>query len=84
MTGDISMEYSDAAGTLLLNTDTKQWDTRVGEQLAIGDIYPKLINSHDFVGNLTEDVKAALGLDNDVAVFAGGADNACGALGAGL
>lgn len=39
MTGDISMEYSDAAGTLLLNTDTKQWDTRVGEQLAIGDIY---------------------------------------------
>ena len=84
MTGDISMEYSDAAGTLLLNTDTKQWDTRVGEQLAIGDIYPKLINSHDFVGNLTEDVKAALGLDNDVAVFAGGADNACGALGAGV
>ncbi|NWK85325.1 xylulokinase [Staphylococcus sp. GSSP0090] len=84
MTGDISMEYSDAAGTLLLDPDTKQWDRQVGSQLDIGDIYPKLIHSHDFVGNLTEDVKAALGLENEIAVFAGGADNACGALGAGV
>ncbi|PHK49668.1 xylulokinase [Staphylococcus edaphicus] len=84
MTGDISMEYSDAAGTLLLNPDTKQWDKSVGAELSLGNIYPKLMDSHEYVGNFTEDVKASLELENDVCVFAGGADNACGALGAGV
>ncbi|WP_436854418.1 xylulokinase [Staphylococcus caeli] len=84
LTDDISMEYSDAAGTLLLNTDTKTWDETIGAQLSLGDIYPKLVESHAFVGNFTEEIKQELGLSYDVAVFAGGADNACGALGAGV
>ncbi|SCS38020.1 xylulokinase [Staphylococcus caeli] len=84
LTGDISMEYSDAAGTLLLNPANKTWDKKIGEQLSLGDIYPKLVESHEFVGNFTEEIKQELGLDYDVAVFAGGADNACGALGAGV
>ncbi|GGB75723.1 MULTISPECIES: xylulokinase [Staphylococcus] len=84
LTGNISMEYSDAAGTLLLNPNTNDWDRAVGNQLGLGDIYPPLVQSHSYVGHITEDIKKELNLTEDIAVFAGGADNACGALGSGV
>ena len=84
LTGQIHMEYSDAAGTLLLDPKTNQWNKDIGDKFEIGDIYPPLINSHESVGYLLPSIASELGLNEDVAVFAGGADNACGALGAGI
>ena len=47
-------------------------------------ILPNLVASEDFVGYVTPELARKLGLKEDVAVFAGGGDNACGALGAGV
>ncbi|SUM66175.1 putative sugar kinase [Staphylococcus saprophyticus] len=53
-------------------------------QFRIHDIYPSLVSSGDFIGYVESSLAKSLGLTGEVAVFAGGGDNACGALGAGV
>lgn len=85
MTGTIQTEYSDAAGTLLLDITNKDWSKELCEQLQINpDICPPLVESSDFVGTLTKEFAEQTGLSEQTKVFAGGADNACGAIGAGI
>ena len=84
LTGEIYTEYSDAAATMLLNPQTKAWDKILGEEFGIPDIYPDIIQSHDEAGIFNAALAAELGLDTNIPVFAGGADNACGALGSGV
>lgn len=84
LTGKINMEYSDASSTLLLNPKEKAWSKEIGGRFGLRDIYPDLVASHDFVGYVDTSIANDLGFNNDVAVFAGGGDNACGALGAGV
>ena len=84
LTNRINMEYSDAASTLLLNPKTNLWTKDVGSIFNIPDIYPSLVNSHECVGYVSELLADELGLKHQVAVFAGGGDNACGAIGAGV
>lgn len=85
ITGQIHSEYSDAAGTLLLNVSEKVWSQEICELLTIdSSICPPLVESHDYVGPITEAFANATGLDKSIKVFAGGADNACGAIGAGI
>ncbi|WP_405102353.1 xylulokinase [Oceanobacillus sp. FSL H7-0719] len=85
LTGQLHMEYSDAAGTLLLNVSEKAWSIEICDKLGINPtICPPLVESHEYVGNITEEVANATGLSTTVKVFAGGADNACGAIGAGI
>ncbi|MCE4956026.1 xylulokinase [Macrococcoides caseolyticum] len=84
-TGNFYTEYSDAAGTLLLDIDQKAWSKEMLDQFHIdADILPELHESFGFVGQVREDIKMRFHLHNDVSVYAGGADNACAALGAGL
>ncbi|BCU53391.1 D-xylulose kinase [Staphylococcus auricularis] len=84
LTGELHMEYADASSTLLLDPDTKTWDKSIGEQFGIHDIYPELVSSQQCVGTIKPNVADELGLNNHVAVFAGGGDNAAGAVGAGV
>jgi len=85
MTGQQQMELSDAAGTLLLNIEEEQWNWNIAEHFAIPkDIFPNLVQSMDKIGNLREDLKEQFGFTKDIPIFAGGADNACAALGAGI
>jgi xylulokinase len=85
MTGQIHTEYSDAAGTLLLDVAQKAWSADVCQQVGIDPrICPPLVPSHAFVGNLTGQFAQSTGLAPTTRVFAGGADNACGAIGAGI
>lgn len=85
LTGKLQMEYSDAAGTLLLNIREKEWSTEICEILEIdSSICPPLVNSDEEVGMITADFAAATGLSETTRVFAGGADNACGAIGSGI
>lgn len=85
MTGQIHSEYSDAAGTLLLNVSEKKWSTEICELMGIKPkLCPPLVESHEFVGTITTDFAAKTGLSESVKVFAGGADNACGAIGSGI
>jgi xylulokinase len=85
ITGNIHMEYSDAAGTLLLNVAKREWSTDILDLFNISpDICPPLVESHACVGNISTDFSKSTGLSEATKVFAGGADNACGAIGAGI
>ncbi|MEW9501712.1 xylulokinase [Jeotgalibacillus marinus] len=85
MTGQIVSEYSDAAGTLLLNVSEKEWSQELCAQFGIDPaICPPLIESHDYVGTITTSFANETGLSPSTKVFTGGADNACGAIGSGI
>ena len=85
MTGHIGMDYSDAAGTLLLDINTNEWSKEICDKLGINSsICPPLVESSNYVGNITKEFAEKTGLSESVKVFAGGADNACGAIGAGI
>ncbi|MEK3888122.1 xylulokinase [Bacillus sp. FSL K6-3431] len=85
LTGLIHSEYSDAAGTLLLDVGEKKWSKEICELLNIDlDLCPPLIASHEQTGAITNEVAMNTGLNESVKVFAGGADNACGAIGSGI
>ncbi len=85
MTGMIQTDYSDAAGTLLLDVMKKEWNTEACNQFGISTtICPPLVDSHTLVGSLLPKVANEIGLSPSTKVFAGGADNACGAIGAGI
>ncbi|MFB1082292.1 xylulokinase [Jeotgalibacillus sp. JSM ZJ347] len=85
MTGEMAMDLSDAAGTLLLNVEKGEWSSEVLKAFKIEESRcPKLLFSTDQTGELLPDVISETGLNASVKVFAGGADNACGAIGAGV
>jgi len=85
LTGCIHTEYSDAAGTLLLDISNKEWSTEFCQLFGIDtSLCPPLVESHALVGTVTASIAERTGLSPACKVFAGGADNACGAIGAGI
>ncbi|WP_077620719.1 xylulokinase [Bacillus sinesaloumensis] len=85
ITGAVHMEYSDAAGTLMLNVANREWSAEVLEAFSlVPEFCPPLVESHEFVGTITPEFAEVTGLSEATKVFAGGADNACGAIGSGI
>ncbi|GAF64740.1 putative sugar kinase [Bacillus sp. TS-2] len=85
LTGQLQCEYSDAAGTLLLNVRDKSWSKEIADAVEVSlSLCPPLVESGDCVGNILPEMAELTGLATETKVFAGGADNACGALGAGI
>lgn len=85
LTGKIHMDYSDAAGTLLLDINEKKWSQEICDLLGIGiHLCPPLTESGAEIGTITPEIAEKTGLSPSTRVFAGGADNACGAIGAGI
>jgi len=85
LTGVIDMEYSDAAGTLLFDVSKYEWSKEICETFNLPkSICPPVIESIGLSGTLLPEMATQTGLNLDMKVFAGGADNACGALGAGI
>lgn len=85
MTGKLQMELSDAAGTVLLDIEKKQWSQEICDTFGIPvSLCPPLVEATAKVGQLTDSYAASVGLAANTAVFGGGADNACGAIGAGI
>lgn len=85
LTGQLHSEYSDAAGTLLLNVSEKQWSKEICEAVGVDiRLCPPLVESHHCVGTITRQIAEQTGLSVETKVFAGGADNACGAIGSGI
>uniref|UniRef100_UPI0011780438 xylulokinase n=1 Tax=Caenibacillus caldisaponilyticus TaxID=1674942 RepID=UPI0011780438 len=85
LTGKMAIDFSDAAGTLLLDIEKKEWSRLMCDYLGIApDLCPPLVDSTACVGHLLSSVAEEVGLSENTKVFAGGADNACGALGAGI
>lgn len=82
MTGDLSMEYSDAAGTVLLDVVNKTWSKEICDKLGLDiGLCPKLVSSLDQVGTISEHYAQYSGMSTSTKVFAGAADNAAGAIG---
>ncbi|WP_214630605.1 xylulokinase [Paenibacillus agaridevorans] len=85
LTGRRHMDYSDAAGTLLLEVAEKRWSDEVLEAFGLPASFPPpLVESHELTGTLLPEAAERSGLNVDTKVFAGGADNACGAIGSGI
>src|SRR5699024_10746812 len=85
LTGQIHTDYSDAAGTLMLDINKKKWSEEICDALNIDiDICPSIIESHSYVGKLKHKIMNETGLSINTSVFTGGADNACSAIGAGI
>lgn len=85
LTGEIAMDISDAAGTLLLDVRAKRWSETICRFTGVDlQLCPPLLESCGFAGTLLPEAAEAAGLSSSTKVFAGGADNACGAVGAGI
>lgn len=85
LTGEYSTDFSDAAGTLLLDLKNSRWSKEIIEEYKINKEYlPSIHKSEEYVGIVTNDLSMKWHLKNKVKVAAGGADNACAALGAGI
>lgn len=85
LTGQLHMDYSDAAGTLLLDVANKKWSEELCRMFDLPlTLCPPLLESHALAGTVLPDVAEKTGLSPNTKVFAGGADNACGAVGAGI
>ena len=84
MTGVHATDYSDAAGTLLLDVKNKCWSQKMLDLCHIrkGQM-PALYESYEVVGTLLPDTARELGLSPHCKVMAGASDNAAAAIGTG-
>jgi len=85
LTGEVAMEVSDAAGTLLFDVRNRTWSNTVMDKLGLPmDVLPPCYESIDIVGTITPKVAELTGLKANTPVAGGGADNACTAVGNGI
>ena len=83
--GELATEVSDASGTLLFDVRGRRWSDEMFDRLQIRrDWAPVVLESPDRLGSLTAEAAALTGLAAGTPLAAGGADNACGALGMGV
>lgn len=85
MTGDYASDVSDAAGTLWLDVEKRNWSEPL---LAACDLHlghmPRLAEGCEITGTLRTSIATEWGLPSGVPVVAGGGDNAAGAVGMGV
>lgn len=84
LTGDYATDVSDASGMLLLDVKNRKWSQEMIDFLGIRiDMLPKLHESYEITGKLSDSVKESLGIEGDVFVVGGAGDQAAGAVGTG-
>jgi len=85
LSGELGMDLSDAAGTLLCDVKAEDWSADVMEKLDLKpSIMPPVLKSVDIVGPVTAEAAEKTGLATSTKIVAGGADNACGSVGSGI
>ncbi len=85
LTGEIAMEVSDAAGTVLFDISKRTWSDVILDKLGIPrEMMPPCYESIDICGRITKEVAERTGLKAGTPVVGGGADNTCGAVGNGI
>jgi xylulokinase len=85
LTGQMATDPSDAAGTLWLDVERRQWSGPMLEAcgLTTGTM-PQVVEGSRPTGTLRPEIAAAWGLPPSTIVAAGGGDNAAGAVGVGV
>ena len=84
LTGNYATDVSDASGMLLLDVEKRAWSEEMLGYLGITEeMLPKLFESYEVTGTVSEEVKELLGLEGEILVAAGAGDQAAGAVGTG-
>ena len=85
LTGEYATDASDAAGTLLLGMQARDWSGEILDALEIPHEWmPEVYEGPENTGALRETVAEELGLPSGIPVAAGGGDNAAAAVGTGI
>lgn len=85
LTGEPSIDWSEASGTLLFDANKEKWSEEIVQQLKIDfDKLPKIYASHEIVGEVTREAAEFTGLYPGTPVVSGGGDFLCTLLGAGV
>lgn len=84
LTGELASDLSDSAGTLWLDVAQREWSDEMLSATGLSRRHmPRLHEGTEATGRLLPSAASSLGLPT-VEVFAGGGDNAAGAVGAGV
>ncbi len=85
LTGELAMEITDAAGTACFSVKEGKWSEEILSELNIPlDFFPEVCKSFEVCGETTEEIERLTGIKRGTKVVGGGADNVCGAIGAGI
>jgi xylulokinase len=85
LTGARAADASDAAGTLLLDLQARDWSDEILGALNIPrEWLPRVYEGPEITGTLLPEVASELGLPAGLPVVAGGGDNAAAAVGTGV
>lgn len=85
LTGERATEVSDAAGSAMFDVERGAWADEVLDVVGLRpEQLPPVLRSVEVAGRLTAEAARETGLPAGTPVVAGGADNACGAVGAGV
>lgn len=85
LTGELTTEVSDAAGTILFDVEHREWCWELIDRLELPrHWFVPVVASHQVTGALTDAAARATGLRAGTPVVGGGADNAAGAVGSGV
>jgi xylulokinase len=81
-TGNIVTDYSYASGTGIYNLKENDYSDVLLDAVGLyRDLFPKIVDSSDVVGNIIESLAIELDLPKTIKIIAGGVDNSCMALG---
>jgi len=85
LTGSLATDVSDASGMQLMNISGRCWSDEVFQTLGIDkSLAPKLYESQEITGYITEKAAELTGLCKGTPVVAGAGDNAAAAIGVGV
>ena len=85
LSGESAIDVADASGTLMLDVANRKWSSEVLSKTGMDPAHlPKLFESQEICGHLTQAGAEATGLRQGTPVVAGAGDQAAGAVGMGI
>jgi xylulokinase len=85
LTGERATDVADASGTLLFDVTHRRWSSEMLDAMGLdASLLPRVFESPEITGTLTEEGARATGLRPGIPVVAGGGDQAAGAVGMGI
>jgi xylulokinase len=85
LTGVLATDVADASGTLMLDVIHRRWSKEMLEASGIDEsVLPKLYESQEITGEVSDDGARTTGLRAGIPVIAGAGDQAAGAVGMGI
>lgn len=85
LSGDKASDVADSSGTLLFDVQNRKWSSEMLSAFEIDEnILPKVYESIEITGTVSESGASATGLKIGTPIIAGAGDNAAGAIGMGI